>query len=262
MRYFIGILISFCSVLLLPAQDYSAYAKVYFRHQEKELPYRLLSPPDNVENKYPLVIFLHGGFEKGLDNEAQLSIGGKFFLQDSIRKKYPAYVLFPQCPQDDAWAYFENQIDFSTGLAKDWVFPFHKSPTNQSGMLMKLLDSILISGKIDVARIYIAGLSQGAMGVLDLIARYPYLFAAGIAMCGAGDPMTSKLFAGKTALWLFHGEDDKVVPVEFSQQYYRRLSKEHAIVRYTEYKEVAHNCWAKALAEPDLMHWLFSQKKR
>ncbi len=262
MRNLICILISCCSVFVLPAQDFSAYTKEYFFCQNKELPYRLLSPANNKKETYPLVVFLHGALEKGFDNESQLTIGGRFFLQDSIRQNYPSYVLFPQCPADDAWAYFENQFDTATGFAKDWLFPFHKVPTNHSGVLMQLIDSLRRAGKVDDSHIYIAGLSQGGMGVLDLIARYPKTFAAGIAMCGAGDHMTSKLFAGKTALWLFHGEKDMIVPAEFSQKYYRRLTKEHAVVRYTEYAGVAHDCWGKALAEPDLMQWLFSQTKQ
>ncbi len=226
------------------------------------LPYRLLQPAGDTSAAYPLLVFLHGANERGDDNTAQLAIGGRFFLRDSIRKNYPAYVLFPQCPADDVWAYFENQIDLSTGYAKDWVFPFHKEPTATGKLLKELIDHWVASGKIDPKRIYIAGLSQGGMGVLDMIARYPEMFAAGIAICGAGDPFTTKLFAGKTALWLFHGEEDKVVPYDFSQQYYRRLKRAGSVVRFSSYPNVAHNSWVNAFAEPDLLHWLFAQAKK
>lgn len=226
-----------------------------------ELPYRLLSPTGDTNNKYPLIIFLHGAFEKGNDNEAQLTIGGRFFMRDSILKNYPAYILFPQCPPDDSWAYFENQIDFTTGYAKDWNFPFRKEPNPASAALKKLLDQLLFSGKIDNRRVYISGISQGGMGVLDLIARYPETFAAAISICGAGEPGTTKLFAAKVPLWLFHGDQDKVVPPDFSRQYYKRLKKAGSIVRYSEYAGVEHNSWVKAFAEPDLMSWLFRQVK-
>src|SRR4051812_8582233 len=106
--------------LCTSAQDFTAYRKEVFRADGAELPYRILSPTGDSSKKYPLIIFLHGAFEKGNDNKAQLSIGGRFFVQDSIRKNYPAYIVFPQCPVDDSWAYFENEIDFTTGYAKDW----------------------------------------------------------------------------------------------------------------------------------------------
>ncbi|MCW3087163.1 MAG: hypothetical protein JWQ78_549 [Sediminibacterium sp.] len=246
--------------LYAPAQDLSLYQKEYFVDQGNELPYRLLAPP-SYTGKYPLIIFLHGAFEKGNDNESQLAIGARFFLRDSIRNRYPAYVLFPQCPADDAWAYFENRTDFSTGLATDWNFPFAKEPAKVTALLKKLVDSLLSAGRIDLFRVYIAGLSQGGMGVLDMIARYPQIFAAGISICGAGEPATTKLFAGKVSLWLFHGDKDEVVPVTFSQQYYKRLKKAGSIVRYTEYAGIGHNSWGWAFAEPELMQWLFTQSK-
>lgn len=248
--------------LLTRAQDLSAYQKNIFTDHGAELPYRLLSPERDSGKKFPLVIFLHGAYERGNDNEAQLNIGGRFFLRDSIRQKYAAYVLFPQCPANDTWAYFENQIDFTTGFAKNWNFPFRKEPTVVTGLLKKLIDQIIASGKIDLSKIYIAGLSQGGMGVLDLIARYPEIFAAGISICGAGEPTTSKLFSGKVALWLFHGDQDPVVPKEFSQQFYKRLKRTGAVVRYSEYAGVEHNSWVNAFKEPELMNWLFRQMKK
>lgn len=262
MRGFYYTTLLFFAVLQGSAQDLSAYQEGYYQLYDFVLPYRLLAPKNFSEQKQPLLIFLHGAFEKGTDNQKQLRIGGKFFLRDSIRERYPAYILFPQCPTDDSWAYFENQIDLTTGYAKDWVFPFRKDPTNVSAVLKQLVDSLLRTGKIDPAQIYIAGLSQGGMGVLDLIARYPDFFAAGISMCGAGNPSTTRLFAGKVSLWLFHGDIDPVVPSTFSEQFNRRLKREHAAVRFNLYHGVAHDCWLKAFAEPDLMSWLFAQKKQ
>ena len=262
MKFLIGFVLAFFSGRFASAQDFSAWQKQAYIHEKYTLPYRLLIPDADLSKQYPLLIFLHGAFEKGDDNDKQLNIGGRFFLRDSIRKKYPAYVLFPQCPEDDSWAYFENQLDLTTGFAKDWNFPFRKEPTQVAGILKKLVDSIASNGNILRDRIYIAGLSQGGMGVLDLIARYPETFAAGVSICGAGEPTTAKLFAGKTSLWLFHGDKDQVVPVDFSREYYRKLKRLGANVRYSEYKNVEHNSWSNAFAEPELMSWLFAQGKK
>jgi predicted peptidase len=169
--------------------------------------------------------------------------------------------LFPQCPANDSWAYFENKLDLSTGNYTDWRFPFKPAPTAVTSSLLKLIDRVLENDSIDRSRVYIAGISQGGMGVLDIIARKPEIFAAAISICGAGDPATSKLFAGKTALWLFHGDKDQVVPPVFSEQFYRKLKRANANVRFTEYPGIEHNSWSKAFAEPDLMRWLFNQTK-
>jgi predicted peptidase len=32
--------------------------------------------------------------------------------------------------------------------------------------------------------------------------------------------------------------------------------------KYTEYPDVAHNSWDKAYSDPEMMKWLFSQKRK
>jgi predicted peptidase len=98
MRYLLTIGMVCFTALFTSAQDRSAYTKQVFTDNGNELPYRILSPLNNSGKKFPLIIFLHGAFERGNDNESQLNIGGRFFLRDSIRQKYPAYVVFPSMP--------------------------------------------------------------------------------------------------------------------------------------------------------------------
>lgn len=91
----IFILVITCFAFSSNGQDFSAYEKKYFNAPELNLPYRYLRPVNfDSSKKYPLLIFLHGAFEKGYDNESQLYIGGRFFLRDSVRTNYPAYVCF------------------------------------------------------------------------------------------------------------------------------------------------------------------------
>jgi predicted peptidase len=242
-------------------QELSAYEAHRYSTPGLNMVYRLLRPLDpDSGRRYPLLIFLHGAASKGFDNEAQLGAGGAFFLRDSIRQRYPAYVLFPQCPPLDSWAEFQVLTDTATGKFKG-VFPFKKQPTEASAVLMQLVDSLLAGGTIDPARVYIAGISQGGMGVLDLLARYPQRFAAGLSFCGAGKATTARNFAHSSALWLFHGNADDVVPVSYSRDYYRRLKKEGADVRYSEYEGVGHACWIQGFREPELMAWLFGKRR-
>ena len=258
-----------CAFLLITlagsAQDLDEYSTHVFGEGNKVLPYRMLLPlAFDSTKQYPLVVFLHGAFEKGNDNQTQLNIGGRYFLRQTNREKFPAIVIFPQCPEDDSWAYFETQMDSTTGLASKWYFPFRKEPTNVSGLLKRLLDSLVRLNCVDPDRVYLGGLSQGGMGVFDLIARYPQLFAAAFPICGAGKVNTARSFANEVALWIFHGEKDDIVPARFSREYYKQLTKLNAEVKYTEYPGVFHNSWVNAFNEPDLLPWLFyhSKKKR
>lgn len=256
----------FLSTILLAssfatAQDLTAYEWGELKKDGYSLPYRILFPLQyDASKKYPVIVFLHGAAEKGFDNKSQLNNGGALFLRDSIRHQYPAIVIFPQCAANDSWLYFETEQD-SIGNIKRVLFPYKKQPTGTQALLKALLDSLIVSAKADTSRMYIGGLSQGAMGIYDLLARYPGFFAGAFPICGAGNTSLTKKYAGKTALWIFHGEKDPVIDADYSRTYYRRLKKENADVRYTEYPATGHNSWDKALAEKDLLPWLFSKKK-
>src|SRR5215207_4644392 len=68
------------------------------------LPYRLLKPLEHdPQKKYPLVLFLHGAGERGNDNEKQLVHGGRNFSHEAMRRRSPAFVVFPQCPAEKKW---------------------------------------------------------------------------------------------------------------------------------------------------------------
>ena len=85
------------------AQELSDYEKKEFKKGEKVLPYRILYPWGfDSSRQYPVVIFLHGYFEKGNDNTSQLKIGGRFFADKQNRIDYPAIVIFPQCPVESS----------------------------------------------------------------------------------------------------------------------------------------------------------------
>ena len=87
------------------AQNTSVYEKHLYVQGQDTLPYRLLLPLNyNAKKNYPLVLFLHGAGERGNDNEKQLVHGGDLFLIDSIRKNYPAIVVFPQCATNGFWS--------------------------------------------------------------------------------------------------------------------------------------------------------------
>src|SRR5437762_13853951 len=258
----IFLLVILSPFLSMHAQDFSEYKKEVFVRKDLGIPYRILYPLSfDTTKKYPLVIFLHGAYERGNDNEAQLNIGGRFFLADSNRHNFPAIIIFPQCPVNDRWAYFDTELD-SVGLVKRVNFPFRKEPTAIISLLKQVLDSLLNLSFVNAKKIYIGGLSQGGMGVFDIVARYPDIFAAAFPICGAGKVSTADKFAKQTAIWIFHGKDDDVVPVYFSRQFYHKLKRLDADVQYTEYPGVKHNSWVNAFQEKELLSWLFSKSKK
>lgn len=120
------------------------------------------------DEKYPLVLFLHGAGERGNDNEKQLVHGGQMWLNPVNREKYPAFILAPQCPETGYWAYTERPSSFAPA---DMPLEVPVSPIFRT--LKELLDFYLAMPQIDKDRIYVMGLSMGGMGTFDMAVRYP-----------------------------------------------------------------------------------------
>jgi predicted peptidase len=246
----------------IQAQDFSQYEKKEFASDGGRLPYRILYPLHYDPKKaYPLVVFLHGTAQRGTNNESQLVHGGAFFLIDSVRTAYPAIVIFPQCPRGKTWSDFQFRFDIPT---KRVYFSFHnpEMATQPAGLVKKLVDSMLKSGGVNPSRLYIGGLSMGAFGTYDMLARYPGFFAAGFPICGAGDTTLAGRFAKMTSVWIFHGRSDPLVNVDYSRMYFHALQSLQGDVRYSEYPGVRHNSWENAFREKEFAAWLFSKKRK
>lgn len=215
------------------------------------LNYRLLKPKNyDPEEKYPLVIFLHGAGERGDDNLAQLKHAMADFCTPLRRKEMPCYVLAPQCPKDEKWA----DVDWS---ADGVVMPQTASKSMQ--LTLALVDSMLEDAAIDPTRVYITGLSMGGYGTWDAIARRPRFFAAAIPVCGGGDPKTAKRIKD-VPISCFHGGADKVVVAEKSRSMIKAIQAAGGNPLYTEYPGVGHNSWTQTYANDDVHKWLFSQR--
>lgn len=222
--------------------------------------YKKLEPRRlKASKKYPLVIFLHGAGERGVDNEKQLIHGAKLFDNRRNRRKFPAYVVFPQCPADGYWAKVE--IDRSD---KDdpFRFDYRGAPTTPLKGVFDLIQYYLKMPTVDPERIYIMGLSMGGMGVYEAISRHPEWFAAAIPICGGGDLDYVTAFAEKVPVWAFHGALDDVVLPKYSRDMMQEIIFKGGFPKYTEYPDANHNAWDRAFAEKDLLPWLFEHKKK
>lgn len=219
------------------------------------LPVRYLEPQNaKPGKKYPLVVFLHGAGERGADNEKQLVHGSGQFLNPVNRAKYPAYVVFPQCPEETSWAYERLSLRQPSGM------PAADPETALMKAVKALIDSYVDAGKVDPRRIYVMGLSMGGMATFDLLARYPDLFAAAIPICGTVNP--ARLGKVGAAVRIFHGDADPTVPVAGSREAYKALLAAGSKVEYFEIPGCGHDSWTLAFRRDDFLSWLFSQKKR
>jgi predicted peptidase len=204
--------------------------------------------------KWPAILFLHGSGERGDEGEKQVSIGlGKAIRDGAV--EVAAIVVFPQCPTDDYWVGHARRIALAA------------------------LDETEREFNIDGRRISLTGMSMGGAGVWIIAAEHPDRFAAIAPVCGyvrkppqlseprlppewltgAPDPyaaIVSRL--PRVPIWIFHGDDDPVVPLTESRHMADLLGGNAA---YTEFPHVGHDAWDPAYRQTGLVGWLVKQHR-
>lgn len=204
------------------------------------------------QEKWPVILFLHGAGERGDDGLVQTEVG----IGTAIRRfssRFPAIVVFPQCRKTRWWTEDEMQAQALAALSQS-----------------------LAEFNGDSKRVYLTGISMGGYGAWKMAADNPGRFAALTPVCGgirppvlrAGNPppatqaeagdiyrgAAQKILA--TPVWIFHGGDDKIVPVDESRKMNEALKGLGGDVKYTEYPGVGHNSWDRAYAEAELISWM------
>lgn len=176
--------------------------------------------------EFPLILFLHGSGERGLDVNRVRTHGPHKFL--GKHPELPFIVIEPQC------------------LPGEWWNPEE---------VLDLLDVICSKYRVDPKRIYLTGLSMGGYGTWSTIPEAAGRFAAAVPICGGGNPKDAAKLKD-TPLWVFHGTKDPVVPVERSREMVRAVRRAGGKAKLTEYPETGHESWTQAYNDPALYEWL------
>ena len=221
------------------------------------LPYRQHTPTVADGVKYPLVIFLHGVGERGNNTGSQAKD-----CQPICRyamKHGDAYVIAPQCPDGDLYAY--------TWAGVNWnVCPMTRNadPTPQLLAVKELIEAMLDDTEnyaIDPTRVYITGVSMGAFGTWDLVSRMSEgTVTAIMPCCGGADTSLAAAYDG-IAIRFFHGSSDNVVSPQFSRLMDAALTSADVEHDYIEYAGVGHtDCYNTNHGYSDRnLAWLFGQ---
>ncbi len=241
------------SSLAAAGPDQSTVAKVWSPDSPPPLPYRWHEPESPESGrKYPLVLFLHGAGERGTDNAAQLKHGVSAILDWSTQTNQPCFLLAPQCPADLWWCNLADR--------QSWLPDKTSNPNAIMRKVGELLADTIARFPVDPARIYVTGLSMGGFGTWFLLDWMPDRIAAAIPICGGGNPESASRFMG-IPVWVFHGSADNVVPVRTSQTMVEALKQAGGQPKFTEYPGVQHDSWTATYRNPDVLRWLFDQRK-
>lgn len=188
-----------------------------------------LSEPDDISEKKPLVIFLHGKSLCGTD----LNKVKKYGTIDAIEKgrDIDAYVIAPQNP-GGSW-----------------------NPEK----IMNIVDWVEDNYDIDTNRVYVLGMSLGGYGTLSVAHEYPDKIAAAIAMCGGHNKNDSSAL-NEVPLWIIHGTADNSVPVSKSDMVVESMQQKDPETRRLIYDRVPgmnHSKPARVFYMPETYEWLF-----
>ena len=196
-----------------------------FRHGENQnprkvsYPYLPYLPKDyNTDSlkRWPLIIYLHGGSQRGTDLTKLYDSG----IPDQIYRgrAFPFVIISPLCPLHLRWT------------TDDWFGNFFREITGKY--------------RIDTTRVYLTGLSLGGNGTWYIAEKYPEKFAAIAPISG---------FTGETdyiekninklidmPIWAFHGKIDDVVPFEETERMVKKLEGKNRNLKFTAEPEMGH----------------------
>jgi predicted peptidase len=223
---------------------------------EDRFRYRVYVPLERKgDDPLPVMLYLHGAGNRGKDNETQLN--GLAEVIRSNRESFSFIVVIPQCLDGRFW---------DAGMI---------ARANQA------LNEVIVEFSGDPKRLYLAGFSLGGYGVWSMAATYPEKFAALVPMAGrvvprpveekSVSPKVAELakssdvyraFAeaiGKTPVWIFHGSEDRIVPVDSSRRMSRSLMDAGNLhIKYSEVAGAGHE--PLAFRTTEFFSWLGEQK--
>lgn len=185
----------------------------------------------DIEKPWPTILFLHGAGMRGDDINR---IKTWPMAGQPMKPDFPFLVVMPQCPAGEYW--------------------------NPDALLV-MLDEIKASYPVDTARIYLTGQSMGGYGTWKLACQSPQTFAAIAPLCGGGDPNRAKALA-RMPIWVFHGEQDKVVPLAKTDAMVQAVKTAGGHPKVTVYPKLGHQIWQRTYSNPNLYVWFLDHAKK
>ena len=241
-------------------------------------------------NQWPVILFLHGGGERGNaveDLDRVLAHGpiAEAWIQG---RDLPFIMISPQMPL------FERPLRSPAAPAPAQVLDGLPPPRNRgrrperpmarttdpdipsfgtrgaseswlkmSDEVLAMVDSTLNEYRGDEDRVYLTGLSFGGAGTWHLAMSEPERWAAIAPICGPGDPeLTPGLVEANTPVWVFQGGRDTTVRPERVLETVKALEAAgHPDVRFTVHEDLGHNVWTRVYEGWDLYGWFLTHRR-
>ncbi|MBE7053368.1 MAG: phospholipase [Ruminococcaceae bacterium] len=207
----------------------------FFESEFKELKYLIKYPKNfNQNNKYPVILFLHGAGSRKADTEVLRD--NPFFKITDEHKDFPFVLIAPLCRENEVW--FDRFETLKEFVLKITDMPF-----------------------CDKERLYVMGASMGGYGTWQLAMSMPDYFAAIVPICGGGMYWSASRLKN-IPVWAFHGAKDSTVKCEESEKMVNAVNEKGGNARLTIYPENMHDSWSDTYKNEEVFKWLLSHKNQ
>lgn len=191
----------------------------------------------SAENKYPLVLALHGK-SPNTENGKQVAGWMNSFTKKENESARPCFVVAPLSAQPAA------------GEGTGWN-------GGEVEQVIKLVKTLVKNLPVDPKRVYIVGHSMGGFGTCHIMGSEPRLFAAAIPVSGVSQGDAAAL--DRKPVWMFHAADDNVVPVSGAREFAEAMKKDKQF-KYTESPTGGHGVVGPVFNDQETHKWLFAQQ--
>jgi poly(3-hydroxybutyrate) depolymerase len=196
-----------------------------------------------ADKKWPVILFLHGACNRGVDGRSQLVSG----LAPSIRLRmsdYPFLVVFPQC---------EN---IGCRVLGGWT----DLPDDAARALL-MLDSVEKDYNVDTKRECLVGLSMGGSGAWDIAAKTPNRWAALVPVSAMANQKDAPKVAG-IPTWVFHATHDPLVPTRVATNMVDAIKIAGGHAYFSEVTKKGHDLSNVVFTQQSFTDWLLDPKQK
>lgn len=202
----------------------------------------------------PLLIFLHGGGEAGNGSAAMLTLVAKLGI--------PQLIAAEEWPEDHPFVVLSPQYGLEPAAG----------PCDVATDVARFLDFAIDNYQVDSARVYLTGISCGAIGVWDYLAVHgDEVVAAAVPISGHAEWALESVGCkplDEVSVWAFHGALDEIVPaihIQRPMDEIRACDESGAIeMELTVYPDADHDAWSRTYdlsAGHDIYAWMLTHTR-
>ncbi len=185
----------------------------------------------DTDQRWPLLIYLHGPQEAGTDLDRVKQNALPKLLEQG--KKVPMIVIAPQLE------------------AEKWWVPAHVND---------LVDELVQKYRVDADRIYLSGIMMGGFSSWYTAGFYPDRFAAIVPVRAGGDPSLAPALKTVSA-WAFHAEKDPGVPISRNRRMVNAVNKAGGNAKLTAIPGDNERIYNQVYQREDIWPWLLKQSR-